>query len=241
MRVFFGIFPNETWLFQCLLVSSIASMILGVVAAFSQKEIRSILSYHVLSQVGYIGGGIALAGLAPERELMVLVLTGVVFYFVHHILVKSALLFSASWILALRSSTQLEKLGGLQHQVPLLSILFAIPAMSLAGLPPFSGFWAKLVLIQSAFYLHQWIYVVAALLAGMLTFLSMLKIWNAAFLGKRPSAGDEVQRDDPAWLLFGGLLVLCTLALSLYPAGLFELSRLAAENLILRNSLGGGV
>jgi multicomponent Na+:H+ antiporter subunit D len=233
LRLSFVIFPNGDKAFDWLLIISVLSMILGVFAAFSQKEIRSILSFHIISQVGYIGGGIALAGLSTDPQIRSLALAATIFYFIHHILVKSNLFFGASWMSSLFKSSDVAEIGGLMHKLPLLSFLFAVPAMSLAGIPPFSGFWAKLGVIQAAFFIENWLYIVAALLAGLFTFLSMLKIWQACFMGEEIKPMRPISKKwERLWCFGAGFLVFFTLILSLYPFGLYQFCLKAAESII---------
>ena len=81
-------------------------------------------------------------------------------------------------------------MGGLYARTPWLAALFAIPALSLAGIPPLSGFWAKFVLVKASLDASAWIAATVALVTGIFTLLSMSKIWNEAFLKPHP-AGRE--------------------------------------------------
>lgn len=232
MRVLFILFPNGSPFFYILLMVSTLSMILGVMGAYAQKELRQILSYHIISQVGYIGGGIALAGLTDDPSKRILILSAVIFYFVHHIIVKSNLFFASSWMNHTFGSSELSKIRGLMHQVPILSILFAIPAMSLAGIPPFSGFWAKLAVIRSAFLIDNWFYIVVALVAGLFTFLSMMKVWNASFLGEAEYEGIPKPGIQKLALTASFFLVCFTLIFSVVPDALYQFCQDAAAGLI---------
>ena len=116
-----------------------------------------------------------------------------------------------------------------------LIILFLVPALSLAGIPPLSGFWAKLAVIQAAVMSHAWLAVGAALFAGLLTLLSMTKIWNEAFWKPRPVSADE-SGPPPASVpasLFGPVLALAavTVAVGLGAGPVFELASRAAAQL----------
>lgn len=238
MRVFPLFHAPGSSFYEWILYLAIATMLLGVFAAYTRNELRSILSYHILSQVGYIAGGFALFGLSEDRAIQQLALAASIFYMIHHILVKSALFFSGSWNLSVFGSTQLGTQGGLRSLQITLSLLFVIPAMSLAGLPPFSGFWAKLGVLQASLEVSGLWYFFAAILAGLFTFFSMLKIWMQSYLGSAPSTQRAISQK---WIYILGIafLVVPSLWISLMPATLFEWSEEAAQSLLQSIALGG--
>ena len=154
------------------------TMVTGVLGAAAQNDIRKILSFHIISQIGYMVMGLAL--LTP------LALAGTVFYLVHHIVVKANLFLIAGVVERTAGSADLDKIGGLYRSAPFLAVLFFIPAFSLAGFPPLSGFWAKYVLVSAALQNASWIIATVALLVGLLTIFSMTKIWAEAFWKPHP-------------------------------------------------------
>src|SRR5690606_15828408 len=149
------------------------TMITGVLGAASHFDIRKILSFHIISQIGYMLVGVAIA--TP------LALAGSVLYIVHHIIVKANLFLIGGIIKRKTGSYQLKKIGGLHRAAPFLAIMFCIPALSLAGLPPLSGYWAKYLVIKPSLDAGSWYLAATALIVGVLTLYSMLKIWNEAF------------------------------------------------------------
>jgi hypothetical protein len=118
------------------------TMVTGVLGAAAMNDFRRILSFHIVSQIGYMILGLAL--FTP------LAIVGAVFYLVHHIIVKANLFLVAGVAQRIAGSTDLSAIGGLYKTAPLLGVLFLIPAFSLAGFPPLSGFWAKYVLVKAA-------------------------------------------------------------------------------------------
>ena len=154
------------------------TMVTGVLGAAAQSDFRKILSFHIVSQIGYMIMGLAL--LTP------LALAGAVFYLVHHIIVKANLFLIAGVTERLAGSTDLYRIGGMYKSAPLLAALFIIPAFSLAGFPPLSGFWAKYVLVAAALEDEGWVIAGVALLVGLLTIYSMTKIWAEAFWKSHP-------------------------------------------------------
>src|SRR5690606_11955518 len=138
-----------------------------------QWDVRRILSFHIVSQIGYM-----LLGLAVSTEAA---LAGGIFYVVHHIVVKANLFLIAGAIHRTSGTFDLRHSGGLMYRRPLLAALFLVPALSLAGIPPLSGFWAKLLVIDAALRAGRVWLAAVALFVGLLTLYSMSKIWIEAF------------------------------------------------------------
>lgn len=152
------------------------SMIIGVAAAATRKSTREILSYHIISQIGYM---IFAFGLGTEAGF-----AAAVFYLIHHIVAKANLFFIGGLFEQLFGSDQLDSQGGLLKSKIILAPIFLAPAMALAGMPPFSGFFAKLLVLQAGIGAGQFWGVVIALIVGFFTLYSMTKIWNATFWGE---------------------------------------------------------
>ncbi len=226
IRLFTLVFVQEVgYTHHVLLWISGATMITGVLGAAVQDEFRRILSFHIISQIGYMIMGLAL--LSP------LALAGSVFFIVHNILAKTNLFFVSGIARRIRGSFELKRLGGLYRDYPFLSILFLIPALSLAGLPPFSGFWAKFILARAGLELESYAIVAAALVVGLLTLYSMSKIWLQAFLA--PAQADAHDRAPAgARLLYVPVVFLgiLTLAIGFHASPLIELAASAAEELM---------
>lgn len=179
IRVFTLIFENDPgWTHQILLWIACLTMLTGVLGAAAQSDFRKILSFHIVSQIGYMVLGLAL--MTP------LALTGAVFYLLHHIIVKANLFLIAGTARRLTGGSDLYAIGGLYRAAPLLGILFLIPALSLAGIPPLSGFWAKYLLVKASLDLDAGLIAFIALLTGLLTIFSMTKIWAEAFWKPHP-------------------------------------------------------
>ncbi len=191
---------------QLLLWVACATMLVGVLGAAAQTEVRRILSFHIVSQVGYMILGLALA--TP------LALAGAVFYLIHHIVVKANLFFIGGLAARICGSERLADMGGLYKRMPWLALLFAIPALSLAGIPPLSGFWAKFLLVKASLDAAAWWAAGIALLTGVFTLLSMNKIWNEAFLKPHPGGEEALQTVTgirAAWLGMSALALLTVL------------------------------
>lgn len=205
------------------------TMVTGVLGAAAQNDIRKILSFHIVSQIGYMILGLAL--MTP------LAIAGAVFYLVHHIIVKANLFLIAGVAERAAGSTDLSKIGGLYKSAPLLAVLFLIPAFSLAGFPPLSGFWAKYILVAAALETEGWIIAGVALLVGLLTIYSMTKIWAEAFWKAHPD-GIEPKLSRIGGPLRRSLLVpiaglaALTLVIGFFPEPFVVFAETAAEQLL---------
>jgi multicomponent Na+:H+ antiporter subunit D len=225
IRVFTLLFDDDTgYTHTLILIIAGLTMIFGVLGAVAEREFRRILSFHIVSQIGYMVMGLGL--------FTTFALAASVFYIVHHILVKSALFLVSGAASRLGGSYELDKLGGLASRSLPLAGLFAIPALSLAGIPPFSGFFAKLGLVQAGVAVEQYLIVGIAIAVSFFTLFSMAKIWSEAFW--KPARDETVHAGRSAGALLPSIaiLVALTVAVSLGAEPVFELSTRAAEQLM---------
>ncbi|NAW79900.1 Na+/H+ antiporter subunit D [Vibrio sp. V33_P6A3T137] len=211
-----------------LLWMGILTMITGVLGAAAQFEVRRILSFHIVSQIGYM-----LVGLALFTPLAI---TGGIFYLFHHIIVKTNLFLISGVINRRHGTNKLDKLGGLYKSAPVLSILFAIPAMSLAGIPPLSGFFAKYVVIKAGLDTQAWLMVVASLAVGLLTLYSMIKIWSEAFWKPLPNTAEtkSLMSDSERFCMYFPIILMAgmTITIGLYAEWFIQLASMAAEQVM---------
>ena len=208
---------------------AILTMVTGVLGAASHFDMRRILSFHIVSQIGYMILGLAF--MTP------LALTASIFYLVHHIIVKTNLFLISGVVIRLKGSCDLAKVRGLCNSAPWLAFLFFIPAFSLGGIPPLSGFWAKFALVKSGLEIGSWWPVAIALLVGVLTLFSMTKIWAEAFWKQEPESAALVNVPKPVGPLFYmvmpiTVLAVCTVLIGIFGEPLFAFSERAAEQLL---------
>lgn len=211
---------------EVLLVLSGFTMLLGVLGAVCQWEIRRILAWHSVSQIGYMVLGIGLAG---DPSLARAALVGTVLFIVHHSVVKSSLFILGDAAELATGANHLKRMGGAASLTPVAAGLFLIAAFSLAGMPPSTGFLGKLLLIRTALMDTHWLLVAAAVATGFLTLVSMLKIWSYAFWG-------AARRAAPAGAWRGvaapaAALVALTLALGVWASPFLRLADAAAAEL----------
>lgn len=189
IRVFTLLFTHNVDLTHPLiLILAGLTMLTGVLGAAAHYEMRRILAFHIVSQIGYIIMGLGLfTGLG---------LAGAVYFMVHNILAKTNLFLISGIVHRLGGSFELKELGGFYRKHPLLSICFFISAMSLAGAPPLSGFVGKFLLVLAGLRAESYLIVGLALFVSILTLYSMTKIWAYAFWQKAPIEQDEPLNSD---------------------------------------------
>ena len=226
------LFPAEQAHFQPLmLVVASLTMVTGVLGAVAQYNLRKLLSFHIVSQIGYLIFGIALATVGS--------LAASIYFMVHVMAAKGALFVVGAFAHYLRGTSDLKQLGSFAATRPAFALLFAVPALSLAGLPPFSGFVGKYALVKAGLEGGAYITVFVSLAVSILTLYSMTKIWNEAFWKTAPR---EVEGHVPerqlsrvqTWgiLVPGVLLVSFSVALSVAAAPVLALSTAAAVQLL---------
>ena len=216
-----------------LLWGSGLTMLTGVMGAIVQTDLRRAFSFLHISQIGYM-----VMGLAIYTPLAIM---GSIFYIMHHIAVKTNLFLLSGIMHRLTGSFDIRKMGGLYRRTPWLAVLFIIPAFSLAGFPPLSGFWAKLHLVYAGLDSHSYMIVAVALIVSLLTLYCIGKIWASAFWS--PAADKENQpTDEPVypispreWIFLATpvvILATLTLTIGLYPEPFYQLSLAAANQLL---------
>ena len=229
IRVFTLLFVQDTaWTHGLLLAGAALTMLSGVLGAMAFDDIRRIFAFHIISQIAYMVLGLAL--------FLPMALAGTIFYMVHHILVIVSLFLVSGLIARAGGSYFKAQLGGLYGTRPMLALLFLVPALSLSGVPPLSGFWAKLTLLRVTLEQELWLAAAIALLVGLLTLFSMVRIWLSAFWGPPGPASASVtpMRVGERRALYGSTLALVTLTLvlSLFSGPAFELAERASEQLL---------
>src|SRR5919112_3266260 len=178
----YAIIRTQTLLFpdgaldQILLWAALATMVIGILGAVAQTDLRRILSFTLVSHIGYMVFGIALGTAAG--------LAGAIFYVVHHIAIQTTLFLVAGLVERQGGSTAVDRLGGLATASPVLALLYFVAAMNLAGIPPLSGFIGKVGLLQAGVDVGSWLpltVVAGGVLTSLLTLVAISRVWSRAF------------------------------------------------------------
>ncbi|WP_075693156.1 Na+/H+ antiporter subunit D [Corynebacterium sphenisci] len=176
------LFPDGS-LDGLLLWAGLATMLMGILGAMAQTDIKRLLSFTLVSHIGYMIFGIALGNARG--------MSGAIFYAVHHILVQTALFLVVGLIERQAGSSSLRRLGGLAKASPALAVLFLLPALNLGGVPPFSGFLGKVALIIAGAEngsATAWVLVAGSVATSLLTLYTMVLVWSKVFWRDRSDA-----------------------------------------------------
>src|SRR5690625_2017343 len=248
----YAIVRTETLLFPgdrvntLLLVISGLTMIVGILGALVQFDIKRVLSFTLVSHIGYMIFGVSVANQVG--------LTATVFYVVHHITIQTAL-FLVTGLIEYRTGTaNVDRLGSMAKISPLVAILFLVPALNLGGIPPFSGFLGKVGLIEGGVVNGSplaWVMVAASVVTSLLTLMVMMRIWTRVFWrpiedsedpamrgmeeAKRAEAKATPLRTDSRGLVVPTVgLVTVGVALTFVAGPLFDFADKAANDMIHR-------
>jgi multicomponent Na+:H+ antiporter subunit D len=224
------LFFTGDWPSGLILFLAGATMIVGVLGAIAQNDVKRILSFHIVSQIGYMVMGLGLFTIAG--------LAGAIFFIVHQIVVKTSLFLTGGLIEHAGGSGRLSRVGELLRRAPLVAALFLISALSLAGIPPLSGFVGKFALVTAGTASEEYLLVGVSLFASLLTLFSMMKIWAGAFWAPATEVPDgtphEVGRLGGPFLMVAPTVVLTviTLAIAIAAGPLYRFSERAATELL---------
>ncbi len=238
------LFPGER-INTVLMVVAALTMIVGILGALAQADIKRMLSFTLISHIGYLVFGLALSS--------VIGMAATIYYVAHHITIQTTLFLVTGLIERRAGTSNVDKLGGLARISPVLAILFFLPAMNLAGIPPFSGFVGKLGIIQGGIAENTWItwtLVFASVLTSLLTLLAVVRIWARGFWRK----AEDVEKPEriliqktlaharaankrllpSAMVAPTALLVAMSLAFTVFAGPLMNFSRAAAQDMYER-------
>jgi len=248
----YAIIRTETLLFpgdrvnSLLLVIAGLTMIVGILGALVQFDIKRVLSFTLVSHIGYMIFGVAVANHIG--------LTATVFYVVHHITIQTALFLVTGLIEYRTGSANVERLGSMLKISPLVAVLYIVPALNLGGIPPFSGFIGKVGLVQAGVTNGSglaWMLVAASILTSLLTLLVMMRIWTRVFWRPIEDSEDPAMRgteeakrvdqrkkplrkDSPGLVAPTVALVTVGVALTVVAGPLFNFADEAATDMIHR-------
>ncbi|HWK42456.1 MAG TPA: proton-conducting transporter membrane subunit [Croceibacterium sp.] len=205
-----------------------ATMLLCSLAALAQNDMRRLLAYHVIAQVGYMMAALAVGTRAGVEAA--------VFYMIHSMIVQTNLFLGAGAIQRATGSWQLSTTGGVLRANPWFGVVFAVPILSLAGIPPLSGFWAKLLVFRAAIDAGDFVLLGAGVIAAILTIFSAALFWSAACWKELPNR--PAKRLPPSMLVGMGVLSAATVAIGLAPGMVHAAAQLSAGALANMGLLG---
>jgi len=209
-RVFFNVFGQNQLILHVLMVLGTISMIIGGFLAIGQVDIKRMLAYSSISQIGYIFLGLGLA--TPLGVL------GGLFHLINHSVFKSLLFLNSGAVEYSAGTRNLKEMGGLNARMPVTGYSSLIGSMSISGIPPLSGFWSKLIIIIAVIQANRPVYAIIAALVGIITLAYYLRLQKFAFFGKLSQKCQDVKTVPltmkismvllAAICITGGLLIL---------------------------------
>jgi multicomponent Na+:H+ antiporter subunit D len=239
---------------RLLLVAALLTMLVGIFGAIAQNDIKRLLSFTLVSHIGYMVFGVALANH--------LGMSGAIYYVAHHILVQTTLFLVVGLIERQAGASTLRRLGGLAAASPLLAFVFVVPALNLGGIPPFSGFIGKVALLEAGAQDGSglaWVLVGGSVVTSLLTLYVVARVWTKAFWRARVDAPDGhlsaaspaalldepediefVERDHVGRMPFGmvaptAALIIVGLALTVFAGPIFTYTERAATQVLDRD------
>jgi proton-translocating NADH-quinone oxidoreductase chain N len=220
VSIFYPAWPQVTVFIVAL---GTFSMLLGIILALTQNDLKRLLAYSSVSQMGYVLVGIGLG--------TYLGCYGGLYHLLNHALYKSLLFMCVGAVIYATGTRRIDELGGLRKQMPITSGCFFLGALAIAGFPPLNGFWSKLTVYLALARAGLWWAAVIAILASILTMAVMVRAGYRVFWGdRRSSATPELSvREVPAlmWVPMVVLAALCVL-LGVYPQAPYPLLDRAA-------------
>ncbi|MDD4981076.1 MAG: proton-conducting transporter membrane subunit [Candidatus Omnitrophica bacterium] len=188
-----------SWISPMLMVIGSLTIILAVMMALIQKDYKKLLSYHAISQVGYMILGIGTTVSAG--------IVGGLFHMINHAMYKSCLFLTSGSVARETGTANLERLGGIGKKMPFTFICFIITAASISGVPPFNGFFSKELVYEAALE-RGWIFYIAAVGGSFFTAASFLKLGHAVFLGKLNAEHKNV-KETSFFMLAPMVIIAC--------------------------------
>ncbi len=188
IRLFINVFEPSEFISMVIAVLGGISMTAGVILAIGAWDLKRLLAYHSISQIGYVlmGIGIGMGVVADGRspEVAVLTFTGALFHLINHAVFKGLLFLTAGSIEYSAGTLDLKKMGGLARQIPLTMVASFAASMAIAGIPPFNGFFSKFAIIVAAIEGGYHFRAALGMLVGIITLASFVKFQRYAFFGK---------------------------------------------------------
>lgn len=203
VRVMFNVLGAAPIYLDIMLVLGAISMVIGGFLAVGQFDLKRQFAYHSVSQMGYI---VLALGLGTPLGLI-----GGIFHLINHATFKSLLFLASGAIEHATGTKHMKKLGGLKESMPVTSTTFVIGSLSISGVPPFNGFFSKLIIILACVQAQQWLLAVLASIASVITLLSFLKAMKFSVFGQVPQAIAERIKEVPFSMAFSMifLAVMC--------------------------------
>jgi multicomponent Na+:H+ antiporter subunit D len=215
------------------------SMVIGVFLAIGQWDIKRLLAYHSISQMGYVvmsvGIGMILISRGVRNEVAALAIAGGIFHLINHAAFKGLLFLNAGAIEYSTGTRDLREMGGLAKAMPVTSATSFVASMSISGVPPFNGFFSKLIIIIAAVMARFYLLAALAAIVSIITLASFLKFQRYAFYNEDPNKKKNSIKEVPFTMLFSMILlsIICLLLSMLAFPGIREAILMPAIDILM--------
>ena len=176
LRVFSLIFIPDDFLKNLIVIIGGLTLFSGGLGALVQTNMRKMFSYMIVCHIGYMIGGLGMFTVAA--------ISGAIFYLIHDIIVKTNLFLVGGLVYKINGEVDMKKMGGIYDRYPILSLLIAVPLFSLIGIPPLSGFWPKINLMQESFSTSNYFLLGCIIFGSFITLFVITRFWSEAFWKK---------------------------------------------------------
>ncbi|MCX6302855.1 MAG: monovalent cation/H+ antiporter subunit D family protein [Bacteroidia bacterium] len=217
IRLFFNMFPISGGMSILITTLGTLSMVTGVFLAIGQWDIKRLLAYHSISQMGYVvlsvGIGMMIISKGGSKEIAALAITGGIFHLINHAAFKGLLFLNAGSIEYTIGTRDLKEMGGLAKSMPATSATSLIASLSISGIPPFNGFFSKLIIIIAAIMAHYYFLALLAVIVSIITLASFMKFQRYAFFNKKDDKNERRIKEVPFPMVFSMIImsILCIL------------------------------
>ena len=206
IRLFFNMFALSEGMSVLITTLGTLSMVIGVFLAIGQWDIKRLLAYHSISQMGYVvmsvGIGMVLLSRGVKPEVATLAIAGGIFHLVNHAAFKGLLFLNAGAIEYTIGTRNLKEMGGLAKSMPATSATSFIASMSISGIPPFNGFFSKLIIIIAAIMAKFYLLAILAVIVSIITLASFLKFQRYAFYNQLERPEEQRLKEVPFPMVF---------------------------------------
>jgi len=215
IRLFFTMFALSEPVAVLITVLGTISMVAGVFLAVGQWDIKRLLAYHSISQMGYVilgtGSGMILLSRGIKPEVAALAITGGLFHLINHAAFKGLLFLNAGAIEYRLGTRNLKEMGGLSSTMPVTSATSFVASLSISGIPPFNGFFSKLIIVVACVRAGFYLLAILAIIVSIITLASFLKLQRYAFYSKTQNTPQHQIKEVPGPMVFSMIMlaILC--------------------------------
>jgi multicomponent Na+:H+ antiporter subunit D len=227
-RVFFHVFgfspsmSSSVIIANAMIASAVLSIVVGGLLAIGQWDLKRLLAYSSIGQIGYVmlglGVGARVLATGGTRSLAALAILGGLFHLLNHAAFKSLLFLSSGAIQHATGTRDMKRMGGLKERMPITAFTTNLAALSISGVPPFSGFWSKLIILVAVIKAGHFAIAGVAIVMAFVTLAYYVKVQREVLFGSVRGAVEKA-REVPA-VMYVPLIILAIVCVGfglLYP------------------------